>query len=125
MTSVTFSPIISLQVGQTAQEQHALDQLVGVLHLIDGFFVFLFRQDAQAPVGQHARMQEILIDGGELVLQHLVEERDGDRIAGDGGVRGGARGYSAACCSARRLSSSIPSIVSWHRPQFFLTPQRA
>src|SRR5678815_1011992 len=28
-------------------------------------------------------------------------------------------------CIRDRLSSSIPSIVSWHRPQFFLTPQRA
>jgi hypothetical protein len=70
-------------------------------------------------------MQEILVDGGELVLQHLVEERDGDRIAGDAGMGLWPRRYSAASARASRLWSSIFSIVSWHRPQFFLTPQRA
>jgi hypothetical protein len=74
-------------------------------------------------------MQEILIDGGEFVLQHFVEERNSDGIAFDRSMRGraggAAAGYSAACASARRLFSSISSIVSWHRPQFFLTPQRA
>src|SRR6478735_8710529 len=96
-----------------------------MLHFVDGFFIFLVRQDAQAPIGQHARMQEILIDGGKLVLEHLVQEGDCDRIAGNRSVGLWPGGYSAASLSASRLSSSIPSIVSWHRPQFFLTPQRA
>ena len=70
-------------------------------------------------------MQEILIDRGEFVLKNFVQELDSNRIALNGGVGLGAGGYSAASDSASRFCSSIPSIVSWHRPQFFLTPQRA
>ena len=53
-----------------------------MLHLVDGFFVFLFGEFAQAPIGQHPRMQEILVDGGEFVLENDVEELDGLGIAG-------------------------------------------
>jgi hypothetical protein len=70
-------------------------------------------------------MQEILIDRSEFVFENSVQELDGDRITLNARMGLGARGYSAASDSASRLFSSIPSIVSWHRPQFFLTPQRA
>jgi hypothetical protein len=70
-------------------------------------------------------MQEILIDRGEFVLENFVQELDGDRVTLNRSVGLGAGSYSAASDSASRLCSSIPSIVSWHRPQFFLTPQRA
>ncbi|HJR56149.1 MAG TPA: hypothetical protein VJ798_06195 [Rhizomicrobium sp.] len=70
-------------------------------------------------------MQEILIDRRQLVPEDEIEEAKDLGIAGNARMRGGARRYSAACASALRLLSSISSIVSWHRPQFFLTPQRA
>jgi hypothetical protein len=72
-------------------------------------------------------MQEVLIDRGQFVLENDIEEFDGDGIAGKGGVGAGTRRfgrYYAAATSAG-FSSSISSIVSWHRPQFFLAPQRA
>ena len=31
-----------LQIGQSAEEQDPLHQRIGVLHLVDGFFVFFF-----------------------------------------------------------------------------------
>ena len=70
-----------LQVGQAVEEQDALDQPVGVLHLADRFLVDLLAETLEAPVIQHARVQEVLVDGGELVLQELVELGDDLRIA--------------------------------------------
>jgi hypothetical protein len=72
-------------------------------------------------------MQKILIYGRQFVLQNAIEEFDGGGIAGEGGVRAWARGFGRnyAAATSTGFSSSITSIVSWHRPQFFLTPQRA
>src|SRR6201986_213553 len=113
-----------LQVGQAAQEQNALDQLVGMLHLVDRFFALLLGELRKTPVGQHAGMEEVLVDRRELILEHDVEPADGFGVAGDASVGGRAWRYSAAC-SRRGASarSSIFSIVSWHLPQFFLTLQ--
>jgi len=47
-----------LQIRQPLEKKDALDQTVGVLHLVDGFLVFQFAEAAQAPVVQHARVQE-------------------------------------------------------------------
>ena len=71
-------------------------------------------------------MQEILVDRGQLVLEHDVEPVDGFGVAGNAGVRVaglGATPPGLAAAAARGFSSSIFSIVSWHRPQFFLTLQ--
>ena len=65
-----------LQVGQALEEEDALDQLVGMLHLVDRFVIFNLAELRQAPVPEHARMQEILVDGRKLVLQGLVQEFD-------------------------------------------------
>jgi hypothetical protein len=71
-------------------------------------------------------MQEILVDGGEFVLENDIEELDGLGIAGERGVGLGAGGFGLDYAASRTaFSSSISSIVSWHRPQFFLAPQRA
>ncbi len=63
-----------LQVRQSIQKQDALDQAVGMLHFIDGFFVLEFAEPLHTPVVEHARVQEILIDRGEFVFQRLIEE---------------------------------------------------
>src|SRR5262249_4217112 len=92
---------------------------------------FVAREFGHAPIGQHAGVQEILVDRGEFVLQRQIQvfERLGVAAlwrvgAGRGQAWGG--GYSAAWgCGPRGLcsaASSIVSIVSWHRPQFLLTP---
>lgn len=39
-----------LQVGQAFHKKNALDQAIGVFHLVDGFAVFVLVQLLQAPV---------------------------------------------------------------------------
>ncbi len=79
-----------LQVWQPFKEQRALDQLVGILHRMDGFFVLMAAELFQTPVFIHARMQEILIDGDQLVSEDLVEMLDDCNVAFH--VRGPAGG---------------------------------
>jgi len=40
-----------------------------MLHLADGFRILLLRQLVEAPVLEHAVVQEVLVDGGEFVLE--------------------------------------------------------
>jgi uncharacterized protein (DUF2342 family) len=56
-----------LNVRQAFQEQDALDQLVRVLHLVDGFVVLVLAELVQAPIFIHACMQEVLIDRDQLI----------------------------------------------------------
>src|SRR5690625_7715836 len=70
-----------LKVGQTAQQQDALDDDVGVFHFINGRVVFKFGQLVQPPVLVHARVQKELVDGGQLRLEGLVEKSDNFGIA--------------------------------------------
>lgn len=70
-----------LQVGQAVEHQDAVDQLVSVLHFADGFGVFLGTDLVQAPVLVHAGMQEILVDGCELIGQLSIEQLDDCGIA--------------------------------------------
>jgi hypothetical protein len=65
-----------LEIRQALQEQDALDQLVGVLHLVDGLVILLLAELVEPPVLVHPGVQEILVDGGELVLERLVQKRD-------------------------------------------------
>ena len=62
-----------LQVRQALDRQDALDQAIGVLHLLDRLLVLMLGQLLEAPVLQHARMQEVLVDRGQLVLQLRVQ----------------------------------------------------
>src|SRR5450631_1930463 len=52
-----------------------------MLHLIDRLFVFELAEPLHAPVVEHASVQKILIDGGEFVLQGLVEKLQNFRVA--------------------------------------------
>jgi hypothetical protein len=62
--------------SEAFQEQDALDQLVSVLHLVDGFFVLVLAELVQAPIFIHACMQEVLIDRDQLISKDLVEMLD-------------------------------------------------
>src|SRR3546814_18740617 len=53
-----------------------LEQPIGVLHLVDRLLVLVLGQLGVAPVPVHAGMQEILVDRGQLVVEHLVEKLD-------------------------------------------------
>ncbi len=70
-----------LQVWQTVQHEDALDQHVGVFHFANGFFILMLAEFVEAPVVQHAGMQEVLVDGGQLVLELLVQMLDDNGIA--------------------------------------------
>src|SRR6266702_2263521 len=71
----------SLQIGQPLQEEDALDELVGVLHLTDRLGPDLLQEPLVHPVLADAGVQEVLIDRGELVGEHFVEEIDDLGIA--------------------------------------------
>ena len=70
-----------LQVGQAFEEEDALDQPVGVLHLVDRFLLLVLAQLLQAPVVEHPGVQEVLVDRGQLVDEDLVEVLDDFLVA--------------------------------------------
>ena len=65
-----------LQIGNAFQEQDALDQLVGVLHLVDRLVVLVVAELLQPPVLEHPGVKKILVDRREFVQQHLVQMLD-------------------------------------------------
>ena len=70
-----------LEVRKPVQEQDALGEDVGVLHLVDRFVPLVFGQTADAPVGEHPVMEPVLVDCGQFVGERLVKELDDLRIA--------------------------------------------
>ncbi len=65
-----------LQIGEALQEEDAIHELVGVVHLLDRFLALLLRKAGVAPVIQHAVMQPVLVDGAQLELEGLVQDVD-------------------------------------------------
>ena len=65
-----------LQIWKALKEENSLDQLIGVFHFIDGFFVFFRRELGDTPVFVHSRMQEVLVNGRQLVGEDLVQMLD-------------------------------------------------
>src|SRR5262249_42686346 len=57
------------------------------LHLVDGLFVLLVAQPVIAPVVEHPRMQEVLVDRGQLVAKRAVEMRNDVLVAFHHGPR--------------------------------------
>ncbi len=55
------------------EEDDAVDQLVGVLHFLDGFFTFLLCKAREAPIAQEAVVKPILVDGAQLQKQSFVQ----------------------------------------------------
>jgi hypothetical protein len=82
-----------LKIRQAPQKQDAPDQPVRVFHLVERLVVFRLGKDGKPPIREHPRMKEILIDGGELVLQDQIERADDLRIARQG--RPGRRSWRA------------------------------
>ena len=103
-----------LQVGQALKKQDALDQLVGMFHLVDRFVIFDLAELGEAPVPEHARMQEILVDGRQFELQRLVEIFDDLAVAAhvpllvtfDAAWSSGARAASNAIRKIRTAPTS-------------------
>jgi hypothetical protein len=74
----------SLQVGHPLEVEDALDQLVGVAHLVDRLTLGVLGQAAVAPVGLHLGVSEVLVHGRELGRENVVEQLDdlGGRVHG-------------------------------------------
>src|SRR5262245_30125494 len=62
-----------LQVRQPLEEQDALDQLVGVFHLVHRLSLLMLAQSLQSPVVEHPGVQEVLVDRGQLVREYGIE----------------------------------------------------
>src|SRR5580704_10152241 len=96
-----------LQVGKTVEENDALDQLVGVLHLLDRFLAPLLGERLVAPIVEQPVMQPVLVDCRQFVPQRLIEEVEDSRIAFHD--RAPAMGVGAARCVAQALIITIKS----------------
>ena len=70
-----------LEVRQPLEEQDAFDDPVRVLHLVDALLIGLVGERVVAPVLEDARMEEILVDGGQFVGQHAVQKFDDLSVA--------------------------------------------
>ncbi|CAM2143657.1 hypothetical protein PT2222_150094 [Paraburkholderia tropica] len=62
-----------LQIGQTVEHEDALDQFVRVLHLLDRFVILMLAEGGEPPVFVEPCVQEILIDGRQLVLEFGIQ----------------------------------------------------
>ena len=76
-----------LHVRKAVEEQDAVGELVGVLHLLDGFLAPDLGHVQQAPIVQEPVMQPVLVDGGEFAAQALVEIIDDFWVALHGALR--------------------------------------
>jgi len=70
-----------LEIRKTFQEQDAVDQHVGVLHLADRLVIGDLAEALEAPVVVHPRVQEVLVDRRQLVGEHRVQQLDDRRFA--------------------------------------------
>src|SRR6185369_15220912 len=61
----------------------------------------------QSPVAEHAGMQEILVDSGELVVEHLVQVLDDFRVAFHTASLREENGESLARTTRRRPKESF------------------
>ena len=74
-------PAERLEIGQPVEEQDALRQLVGMLHLVDRFVALEFGESGDAPMVEQPVVQPVLVDRGELVAECLVEQFDDPCVA--------------------------------------------
>jgi hypothetical protein len=106
----------ALEVRHALQEDDPLDQLLGVLHLVDRLVLGALRQLLVAPVLLHLGVPEVLVDGRQLGGQHLVEQLD-DLGASLHARRppGGAdvTGRRPSAGTVRRLAQPAPVARAW------------
>jgi len=97
----------ALHVRQALEVEHALDEIVRVLHLADRLLAELLVEALVAPVFAHAGVEEVLVDRGELVREHLVQQVD------DGGVALHVLLLVSVPFSAGR--SDLPAVITGSR----------
>ena len=67
--------------GRALQEQDALDEALGMLHLGDRARLEVLAQALVAPVFGHFRVHHVLVDGGQLAGKQVVQRVDEFRIS--------------------------------------------
>ena len=70
-----------LQIGQSFKHQNAVDDVIGVVHFTKAFLIHLLAQRIKAPVAEHARVQKILVDRGQLIFKYYIQVFNDFRIA--------------------------------------------
>src|SRR5262249_42572010 len=105
-----------LQVGQAFEVEQALDEAVGMLHLVDRFGAKLLPQTLVAPVLAHPRVDEVLVDRRELVRENLIEELEDPILTlhapppasaaeyTEAGACGQSSQLAFACCASSSIS---------------------
>src|SRR5213075_2860523 len=71
--------------GDALQEEDPLDDLLGMLHLADGMHADGVMEAVVAPVLAHLAVDEVLVDGGQLGGEDVVENLDDFLVALHGG----------------------------------------
>ena len=69
------------QVRQAFEMKNPLDNLLGMVHLADRFRADFLRQQLVAPVLAHHRVDEILVDAGQLAGKDFVKPLDKPGVA--------------------------------------------
>src|SRR5215468_4110574 len=85
-----------LHIGKAFEEQDAVGETVGVVHLLDGFLAPDLGHLQEAPIVEQAEMQPILIDRGQFATQTLVEIFDNFGVALHHALRFSAQRASSA-----------------------------
>jgi hypothetical protein len=67
---------VLLHVGDAIEVEDALHHLLRVFHLLDGLLAAVLRQALVVPVLAHHRVDEVLVDAGQLGAQHVVQDLD-------------------------------------------------
>src|SRR6266508_3232348 len=112
-----------LQVGQPLQVQDAVDQLLGVAHLLQRQLAVALGEAGVAPVVAHSRVEEVLVDGGQLEAQVLVEQLDDTWIAPQWPSSGpGPNGVPVVSGTSPRFASTAGPAVSGPRRRRARTP---
>ena len=83
-----------LHIGKAFEEDDAHGDLVGMLHLLDGFLAPLLGERLVAPIIEQAIMQPVLIDRRQLVTQRVVEIFDNFGLALHFFLRSSAQGVT-------------------------------
>ena len=73
-----------LHLRNRVEEQQPLDDLFGVLHLVDRLLLDEVAELGVPPALAHLGVQEVLVDGGQLLAQRVVQVRDDGVVSSHG-----------------------------------------
>src|SRR5438477_505993 len=106
-----------LEVRDAFQIEDALDERVGVLHLLDRLRAHLLPQPLVAPVLAHAGVDEVLVHRRQLGGEHVVQR--GDDLVG--ALHGRAPTTAVSPSATRSASMSVQAPQSPPAPQAAVT----